>query len=114
MRVIGETPLAVIKRSHQTGLRRLGFFAVIGGIGLSGDDKNFADRDVLDCAFRSDAIFVTHAHFQPIPTARRGVQFGAKIDCARFDGRQLPPVRCRACANEPRFQRGPNVGGVEQ
>ena len=46
--VVGERPFGSVEAGDHSGLRRLRDFAVVGGVGLAGDDEDLSDTDVPD------------------------------------------------------------------
>ena len=69
--IVGELPAFAVERGDLAGLGGLLFLAVIGGVGLSGDDEHLAHADMFDCGFRDNLVAAQSAHFQAIPTAGR-------------------------------------------
>jgi hypothetical protein len=48
LRVVGDAPGGAVEGGDHVGLGCLGDLAVVGGVGLAGDEKDLADTDVLD------------------------------------------------------------------
>jgi hypothetical protein len=46
--VVGEDPFVSAEAGDHSGLGGLWDFAVVGGVGLTGDDEDLSDTDVLD------------------------------------------------------------------
>jgi hypothetical protein len=46
--VVGEGPCGSVEAGDHSGLGGLRHFAVVGGVGLTGDDEDLSDADVLD------------------------------------------------------------------
>jgi hypothetical protein len=46
--VVGEEPFGSAETGDHCGVGRLGDFAVVGGVGLTGDGENLSDADLLN------------------------------------------------------------------
>ena len=70
LRIIGEPPRRAVEGGDASALRHLPFLAVIGRVGLAGDDKYLADTDVRDAPPAAFPSGMHHPDIEPPPAAR--------------------------------------------
>ena len=69
----------------------LSFLAVVGGVGLAGDDEDFADADVLDRGVSESSTLAGNAGFQAIPSPGRSSQSGTNFPLIAGEGGEFLP-----------------------
>ena len=97
--VIGEDPFGSAEAGDHASLGRLGDFAVVGGIGLTGDDEDLSDTDVLDGEQRRLADGVGRFDFDAIEAAGDDGELTAEL-VVRLIERQTMPFARRGPASE--------------
>ena len=70
LRIIGEPPHLAVEGGDASALGHLPFLAVIGRVGLAGDDKHLADTDVRDAPPAAFPSGMHHPDIEPPPAAR--------------------------------------------
>ena len=66
---MGDVPAHAIKGGDQTRFHGLLLFAVVGRIGLAGDEEDLADPDVCDRSLDHGLSFLGESGFQTVPAA---------------------------------------------
>lgn len=112
LRVVREPPRLAIERRDEAGLGLLFLLAVVGGVGLAGDDEDFAEADVRDVGFGEGFASGQCADFEAEPASGGGVEFGAESVGPGLEGERLPRAVCTA-AREPGFEGGGALVGRE-
>ena len=103
--ITGRLPMAIqnVIGDDERTFGGLFFFAVIGGIGLAGDQKNFTNADMFHGVGPSHEAGAGEADFEPVPAVGRGGQFTAKAPDPVIKGQGNPGVG-GGIADEPRFE----------
>jgi hypothetical protein len=88
--VVGRCPFFAVEGDDEIGSGLLFFRAVVGGIGLAGDDEDLADADVIDCEAGERLCILRYAEIEAIPSAGGGEDCGFEIVGFGIDCDGLP------------------------
>ena len=90
LRVVSENPFGSAKAGDHAGFGRLRDFAVVGGVGLTGDDEDLSDTDVLDGEDRWLADGVGRFDFDAIEAAGDDGELTAELVVPLVERQAMP------------------------